>query len=230
MKKIFTTVLLAICILSIYAKHSKDFIIGDYSNINNNNYHNIASELRFNAVRLKTNDNSLFVPFIQNFSPERIDELDQKSLDVVIWDNGYIDGHQNSTEATPLIQSMSNHVHLDADYGLVNTDTQHNNSALFNFNYDPILVANQIIQRDYWLGEYAARCLPDNSSDEYYNVFTDLIIGANTGNILSGNNKPVLAFNKNVWIPDRNFYIIFRLSTNSHFDSSMICEVGFKIA
>ena len=246
MKKYITIILIIVSFTGLLAKHSDNFLIGDYSrvddNINNTNYYiNAIKEAGFNTVRLKTKS---WHPVPYSLDRERINQLDADGIDIVIWDNGYdVDGNTHKTCYTPYMQSISNKMEFLTNYTVRDTDSPTELSGepdwFYGFKYDPELLNSstiEVLEEDE--EEKGILCKPLSDSVSY-TVFKDLYIRENmylSTSIDSYDDQLLYPFNFTFYqgvVGDSTLYlyITFKMRINRIIENDYpICKLGLKVA
>ena len=246
MKQYITIILIIVSFTGLLAKHSDNFLIGDYSrvddNINNTNYYiNAIKEAGFNTVRLKTKS---WHPVPYSLDRERINQLDADGIDIVIWDNGYdVDGNTHKTCYTPYMQSISNKMEFLTNYTVRDTDSPTELSGepdwFYGFKYDPELLNSstiEVLEEDE--EEKGILCKPLSDSVSY-TVFKDLYIRENmylSTSIDSYDDQLLYPFNFTFYqgvVGDSTLYlyITFKMRINRIIENDYpICKLGLKVA
>jgi len=243
MKKYLAIILIIVSFTGLSAKHSDDFLIGDYSNINHNLYHNVAKETGFNTVRLKTGTNQDQNPLFDEYlSFDKINQLDSDGIDVVVWDNGYWNNGAGNTRDfnpySPYIQSQSNKMEFKTNYTVIDNYGQYLDTKpdwFYGFKYNQTLLDSSTIQI---LGEDGILC--DTTSTKLsYAVFKDLYIRENMAELTKTTAYdsllilPFIFTHYKEVVGDSTLYLyitfkmdIHRIATND----DAICKVGLKVA
>ncbi|MDD4156599.1 MAG: hypothetical protein PHY08_08520 [Candidatus Cloacimonetes bacterium] len=109
MKKLILFIFLCIT-FQLNANIKDNFLIGDYSNIYDENYLEYMKQLGVNTLRLKTYYNKKYYKVPKGFPESAIDKMNQQGFNVVIWDN------QGGIEKSPYYNSYANFYKFEAEY------------------------------------------------------------------------------------------------------------------
>ena len=237
MKKYLAIILIIVSFTGLSAKHSDDFLIGDYSKVNNYNYFNFIKETGFNTVKLKT----------ESYSPETIrltraiiNQLDADGIDIVIWDNGYIvDSGEDRNYYSPYVQSQSNKMEFKTNYTVKNADSPTELSGKSDWFYGFKYTEPSIRVFDYGNDNSYIFC-DTTSTKSSYTVFKDLYIRENMSYLSPSTTTcedrlilPFIFTHYKEVVGDSTLYLyitfkmdIHRIATNN----DAVCKVGLKVA
>ncbi len=218
MKKIIILILITI----LFYNNAHSFLIGDYSNIYNEEYFEYSEQTGINTLRMKTYYNEKYYNLPMGFPETGIQELKNRNMNILIWDN------QAGLKSSPYYNNHANYYKFEAEYAFRTQDYPYKSSLnerndwFYSFNHHK----NVIIKDNHIL----LKPLKNDS----LTVFDRLTIRENMPLMNETTPGYLNRFIYTFPIPlkeQTDLFINFRLKTKQIIDiHKPICKVGFKIA